>query len=73
MNILRTTCFWFLSVAPWCFAGGQAKQLFRPPTLQDISAEHCPASCGDLFRRLRCDGDCEQGMQQNVEVQERGG
>ena len=75
MKFSCTVAFWILAVAPWCFCGVRvyAKELFHPPTSEDISAEHCPASCGDLFRRLRCDGDCEQGMQQTVEVQERGG
>lgn len=78
MAILRTTGLWFFSVAPWCLSGvpatATAKQIFRPPTsLQALSPEHCPASCSDIFPRLKCNGDCSEGMEHYVEVQERGG
>ena len=78
MAILRTIGLWFFSVAPWCLSGvpatATAKQIFRPPTsLQALSPEHCPASCSDIFPRLKCNGDCSGGMEHYVEVQERGG
>eukprot|EP00752_Nemacystus_decipiens_P004759 g4334.t1 len=74
MKTLDTIALWLLSVALWVLPGVRAKDMFRPPVLPEISAEHCPASCGGLFRRLRCDddNDCEHGKQQNVDVQERG-
>lgn len=78
MAILRTIGLWVFSVAPWCISGvpatAMAKQIFRPPaSLQALSAEHCPASCRDIFPRLKCNGDCAGGMEHYVEVQERGG
>lgn len=80
MAVLRAVGLWlFLSVARWCLfrlpaTSSLADKIFRPPTtLQALDPEHCPASCRELFPRLKCDGDCEEGMQHHVELQERGG
>ena len=79
MAMLRAVGLWVFSVAPWCLLSGlqapaMAKQIFHPPAWpQEFDAEHCPASCQDVFPRLTCDGDCAGGMEQHVEIQERGG
>lgn len=49
------------------------KNIFRPPSLQPVARRDCPASCDEVFRKLECGQDCEMGLWQRVDVQERGG
>lgn len=46
---------------------------FRPPALQPVKPGECPTSCREVFRKLQCGADCEDGVWQNVDVQQRGG